>query len=161
MVFCGETTTALSDGASTTPVKVKTAIKIRGVDYAAGANYTPVAGDVFVYNKLEFAFNGTSWIELGDLNLSSDFGTLAFANSVSASYTPAGSVSGKFTYGTAITVSSSGSVTGTVSKPTISVATAGSTATAKVAPTAATTVLSSLTGGTAPSCTLPTLSTSV
>jgi len=99
LVFCGETTTEISEGATTSPVTIKTAVKIRGVDYAAGASYTPVAGDVFVYGKVEYAFNGTSWFALGDLNLSADFGALAFKDSAtgSATYTPAGSVTGSFT----------------------------------------------------------------
>ena len=85
LVICGETTTALTDGSTTTPVVVKNAVKIRGVDYAAGANYTPTAGDVFFYNSKEFVFDGTNWIEFGDIT---GLGDLAFSDQVSASYTP-------------------------------------------------------------------------
>ena len=93
LVICGETTTALTDGATTSPVKVKYAVKIRGVDYAAGANYTPTSGDVFFYNNKEFVFDGTNWIEFGDIT---GLGDLAFSDQVSASYTPQGTISAAF-----------------------------------------------------------------
>lgn len=99
LVICGETTTALADGSTTTPVVVKNAVKIRGVDYAAGASYIPTAGDVFFYNSKEFVFDGTNWIEFGDIT---GLGAMAFADQASASYTPAGSVSAAFS-GNALT----------------------------------------------------------
>ena len=93
LVVCGETTTALSNGATTNPVAVKYAVTIRGVEYAAGQNYNAVAGDVFFYNNKEFVFDGTNWIEFGDIT---GLGNLAFSDQTSASYTPSGTLSAKF-----------------------------------------------------------------
>lgn len=76
--FRGETTTALTDGATTNPITIN------------GNSYTAVSGDLVLYDEKEFLFDGTKWIEMGDLSL---LGTLAYKNSASGSYTPAGSVS--------------------------------------------------------------------
>ena len=69
-----------------------------------GESYTAVANDAVFYSKKEFVFDGTMWHEFGDM---SGLGDLAAKDSASGSYTPAGSVS----------------------TPTISVDTAGSTTT--------------------------------
>ena len=90
--FRGETTTALTDGATTNPITIN------------GESYTAVSGDLVLYDEKEFLFDGTKWIEMGDLSL---LGTLAYKDSASGSFTPAGSVSA----------------------PNISVATAGGTTT--------------------------------
>ena len=90
--FRGETTTALTDGATTNPITIN------------GSSYTAVSGDLVLYDEKEFLFDGTKWIEMGDLSL---LGTLAYKDSASGSFTPAGSVSA----------------------PNISVATAGGTTT--------------------------------
>ena len=92
LVFIGETTTALTDGATTNPITIN------------GASVTAVAGNLVLYGDKEFLFDGTKWIEMGDLSL---LGALSYKNSASGSFTPSGSVSA----------------------PTISVATAGSTTT--------------------------------
>lgn len=76
--WIGITTTALTDGATTNP------IVINGVDITANA------GDITSYNNKEFIFNGSAWQEFGDL---SDLGALAYKDSASGSFTPAGSVS--------------------------------------------------------------------
>lgn len=77
LVVCGETTTSLADGSTVNPVKVKYNVTIRGVDYSAGSDYTAVAGDTFFYNSKEFVFDGTNWIEFGDIT---GLGNLAFAD---------------------------------------------------------------------------------
>ena len=67
-----------------------------------GESYTAVNQDAVFYNKKEFVFDGTMWHEFGDM---SGLGDLALKDSASGSFTPAG----------------------TVSAPTISVDSAGST----------------------------------
>ena len=53
--FAGETTSDLSDGSITNPITV------------GGENYTAHAGDIVVHGNREYIFDGTKWIELGDL----------------------------------------------------------------------------------------------
>ena len=112
----GTTTTALTDEATTNPIQLD------------GSSYTAVANDAVFYNKKEFIFDGTKWHEFGDM---SGLGALATKDSVSASYTP----------------------TGSVATPTITLDNAGSTTNIKN-PTAATVVTSvsaAAPGTTAPS----------
>lgn len=78
VTFMGQTTTALTDGATTTTITINS------------ASVTAVKGYLVVYNNKEFVFDGTKWIEMGDLSL---IGDLGWKDSASASYTPAGSVS--------------------------------------------------------------------
>ncbi len=75
----GATTTPLTDGTST-----PTTIKIAGQDYEVQT------GDLVYYSNKEFLWNGTIWVELGDLT---SLGDLAYKDSASATYTPAGTVS--------------------------------------------------------------------
>jgi len=89
--FLGETTTALTDGATTNPITVN------------GESVTAVAGNLVLYGDKEFLFDGTKWIEMGDLSL---LGALAYKNSASGSFTPSGSVSAP-----SISVASAGSTT--------------------------------------------------
>lgn len=141
VTFMGETSTALTDGATTTSIVINS------------KTVTAVKGYLVVYNSKEFVFDGEKWIEMGDL---SAFKALAYKDSASASYKPAGTVSkptftgtattstGKFTPAgsvglttsnktAAVSKASSGDATytpeGTVAAPTISVKTAGSTTT--------------------------------
>jgi len=140
--FLGVTTTALSDGATTNPIKIN------------NKDVTAKKGNIATYGSAEFIFNGTAWQAFGDL---SGLGTLAYKNSASGSTTVAVpktytttvtpqakdvSVSGTTTGSVSVTKSNvtvskaaSGTATytpaGTVSAPTISVKTAGSTATIK------------------------------
>lgn len=125
--FLGVTTTALTDGATTNPITI------------GGASVTAKKGDIATYGSAEFIFNGTAWQAFGDL---SGLGALAYKDSASASYTPAGSVSQPTFTGTAkylgvsvgtASKSMTGNFTpaGTVDAPTISVKTAGSTTTVK------------------------------
>ena len=87
VVFCGSTTTELVDKAKPETIKIASATTIRGVDYAAGADYNPVLGDAFIYGNSEFIYDGTQFILLGDL---SGLRALAYVKNVSADYTPSG-----------------------------------------------------------------------
>lgn len=75
--WIGVTTTPLTDGSTTNPITIN------------GIAVTAVNGDVAGYNNDEFVFSGTVW-QKSDLSF---LGTLAYKNSVSASYIPQGSVS--------------------------------------------------------------------
>ena len=127
MDFLGVTTTTLTDGATTNPIKID------------NKDVTATKGDVVLLDgsNKEFVFNGSAWAEFGDMTA---LGTLAYKNSASGNFTPAGGVSqptfsgtpvrlvtgnisvpnrASFT-GTAATVSVSGTPAGTVSKPSFS-----------------------------------------
>lgn len=139
--YLGVTTTALTDGATTNPIKIN------------DKDVTAQAGNIVLYGNQEFIFDGTHWNQFGDL---SALGALAYKNTASGSYTPAGTVSqpsftgdtmnstGSFTPAGSVTLTngnktaavspaSSGTATytpaGDVSAPTISVKTAGTTTT--------------------------------
>lgn len=139
--YLGVTTTALTDGATTNPIQIN------------GQSVTAQTGNIVLYGNSEFIFDGTHWNQFGDL---SALGALAYKNTASGSYTPAGTVSqptftgdtmnstGSFTPAGSVSLTngnktatvapaSSGTVTytpaGTVKAPTISVKTAGSTTT--------------------------------
>jgi hypothetical protein len=77
--YLGVTTDALTDGSTTNPINI-----IGETDPV-----TAVTGNIVNYGSKEFIFNGTAWAEFGDL---SGLGTLAFQNSASGSYTPAGTM---------------------------------------------------------------------
>lgn len=161
--FLGVTTTALTDGSTTNPVTIN------------GDTVTVDTGGIVTYGSQEFIFNGTAWQAFGDL---SALGALAYKDDAEGSYTPAGIVSqptfsgseltstGKFTpegeisfsntNKTATVSTTTGTATytpgGSVSAPTISVATAGATTTVKnpTSQTVAKTVASAAPGATAP-----------
>lgn len=116
----GSTTTPLTDEATTNPITIN------------GNSYTAVNQDAVFYDKKEFVFDGTKWHEFGDM---SGLGDLAYEDSASGTYTPAG----------------------TVSTPTITVT--PTTTTKYVAGSA--TGGGSVTAGSAASCTLPVMTTSV
>ena len=80
--YMGVTSTALSDGSTTNPVKIN------------GEDITANTGAICTYQSKEFIWNGTAWQEFGDL---SALGDLAYADTASASYTPQGTISGSFT----------------------------------------------------------------
>lgn len=92
LTFLGETTTELEDGSTTNPITIN------------GQSVTATAGAIVIYGNKEFLFDGTEWVEMGDLSL---LGALAYKSSASGSFTPSGSVSA----------------------PTIGISTAGSTTT--------------------------------
>lgn len=79
MHYLGETTTALTDGATTNPIVI------------GGNNVTAVAGDIATKSGAEFIFDGTAWHLFGDL---SSLGALAYKATASGSYTPEGACSG-------------------------------------------------------------------
>ena len=54
------------------------------------SSYTAKKGNLVVYDHKEFLFDGAKWAELGDLT---GLGSLAYKNSATGSYTPAGTVS--------------------------------------------------------------------
>ena len=54
--FLGTTTTALTDEATTNPITV------------GGNSVTATNGNMVIYGKKEFVFNGTKWLEFGDLS---------------------------------------------------------------------------------------------
>ena len=110
--FIGETTTALSDGDTTNPITIN------------GESVTAVSGNLVLYGEKEFLFDGTRWIEMGDLSL---LGALAYKNSASGSYTPTGNVSQPTFSGDALTSTGTFTPSGSVTAPAINVDTAGST----------------------------------
>lgn len=80
MHYVGTTTTTLTDGASTTPIKI------------SNRDYSPISGDVVIYNSLEFIYSSidNKWHEFGSTG---SLKALAFKNQASGSYTPAGTIS--------------------------------------------------------------------
>lgn len=108
----GTTTTAITDQA-TTP----TTISVNNTDTAV------IRGNLVIYNKKEFLWDGTKWQELGDLGA---FKALAYKDTASATYTPAGTVSKPTFTGSSSTVTITAADNtngnyqpkGTVSKPT-------------------------------------------
>ena len=77
LYWIGVTTTALSEGATTNPISI------------GGQDVTAKLGGLASYNGMEYAWNGSAWQGMGPNNL----GALAYKNSASGDYTPAGSVS--------------------------------------------------------------------
>ena len=153
LTFLGTTTTALTDGATTSPITI------------GDSSVTPKAGNVVIYGNSEFVWSDveSKWREFGSTG---SLKALAFKDSASGSYTPAGTVSQPTFTGTKATISSSftpaGSVAiskgtgtanytpeGTVSKPTVTV----EMNTASVKPFGS--------AGTLPSCTLPSMGATV
>lgn len=132
--FLGVTSTEISDGSSTTSITI------------GGESVTVANGDIVVYGNKEFIYatSDLKWHELGDVT---NLGAMALADTASASYTPAGTVSQPTFSGTAVSYTPAG----TVSKPDVD-----------VTPTAINISefdnAGSVTAGSAAACTLPTLS---
>lgn len=83
--YLGVTTSEIDDGSTTNPITI------------GGESVTAVAGDVVTRSSdsKEFIYSSTGiWQNFGSL---SGLGALAFKDSASATYTPAGSVSSSFT----------------------------------------------------------------
>lgn len=96
--YLGVTTTELVDNVTTSP-----SITV------AGKTVTASAGGIATYGSKEFIYSGTVWQEFGDL---SALGSLAYKNSASGSYTPAGTVTVGTTSGKkAVSKASSGTTT--------------------------------------------------
>jgi len=168
--YLGVTTTALTDGSTTNPIKINT------------ESVTAVVGSIVNYGSAEFIYNGSAWQEFGDL---SALGKLAYKDTASGSVTAAGSVSQPTFTGSAVAFKPAGTVTvasytpaGTVSAPTftgseasytpkgsVTVASytpAGTVSAPTITTTPTTSSMYSITGvGTLPSCTLPALACTV
>lgn len=113
VTFMGETTTELTDGSTASSIVIN------------GSTITAVKGYLVVHSGKEFVFDGTKWIEMGDLSL---IGDLGWKDSATGTYTPAGTVTqptftgdettftGKFTPDGSVSLnSSSGASAGAVS----------------------------------------------
>jgi hypothetical protein len=116
ITFVGVTTTAISDGSTTSSITVN------------NATHAATKGDLVFYGDKEFVWDGTKWIEFGDLGT---LGALAYKNSASGSYTPAGSVSKPTFTGDSMTSTGSFTPAGSVTVSTNS--TANKTATVSAA----------------------------
>lgn len=101
LTYLGTTTTALTDGSTTSPITI------------GDKSVTPKAGDVVAYGNSEFVWSAaeSKWREFGSTG---SLKALAFKDSASASYTPAGTVSQPTFTGTKTTISSSFTPAGTV-----------------------------------------------
>lgn len=97
--WIGVTTTPLTDGATTNPIIIN------------GESVTAKTGNQTSYGSKEFIFNGTFWQEYGDLSL---LGELAYKDTASTTYAPAGNVSQPTFTGTEGNVSVSGTPSGSV-----------------------------------------------
>lgn len=73
----------IEDGSTKNPVTIKGS-------GSTTKSVTAVAGDIVTQGADEFVFDGTAWHEFGDL---SELGDMAYVDTASASYTPAGTVS--------------------------------------------------------------------
>lgn len=78
MHYIGITTTGLTNGSTTNPIKIN------------NADVTAKSGDVAIYGELEFVWNGTKWDEFGSTG---SLKALAFKDSASGSITPTGTIS--------------------------------------------------------------------
>ena len=121
--FLGVTTTAISEGSTTNPIMID------------GTSTTAKIGNIVTYGSKEFVFNyENKWQEFGDL---SGLGALAFKDSASGSYKPAGTVSQPTFTGSESTVTVTATdntngnyqPAGTVSKPSFTGASMTSTGT--------------------------------
>lgn len=74
--WLGVTTTELTDGSTTNPITI------------GGESVTASTGGMAQYSGEEFVWNGSAWQSIGKNN----FGSLAFKNNATGSYTPSGSV---------------------------------------------------------------------
>ena len=126
IILRGETSTALTDGATTNPVQI------------GGQSFTAHANDAVFYGQREFVFDGTHWHEFGDM---SGLGGLAMKNTAAGTFTPSGTIAVNAAGGSGTSYTPTGSIAvnaasgsgtsytpeGSVSAPAISVKTAGAT----------------------------------
>lgn len=98
--WVGVTTTAISDGSTTSTIVID------------GASHNAEIGDIASYNNMEFIWNGTVWQEFGSTG---SLKTLAFKDSVAVKTTIPKTFTSSFS-GTQGTVSVSGTTTGSVSE---------------------------------------------
>ena len=136
MHYAGVTTTALVDGASTSPITI------------GGNNVAAISGMVVMYGDKEFIYSDTDgkWHEFGDWG---DLGALAMKDSASGNYTPAGSVSQPTFSGTQATISTNitgaGNVAISTGSGTANYTPAGSVSTPTITVTPSTTSFNSIT----------------
>ena len=99
--YLGVTTTAITDGATTSPITI------------GDKSITPKAGDIVAYGSSEFVWSDTEskWREFGSTG---SLKALAFKDSASAAYTPAGTISQPTFTGTKATISANYTPAGTV-----------------------------------------------
>lgn len=99
--YLGVTTTAITDGATTSPITI------------GDKSVTPKAGDIVAYGSSEFVWSDTEskWREFGSTG---SLKALAFKDSASAAYTPAGTISQPTFTGTKATISANYTPAGTV-----------------------------------------------
>lgn len=98
--YIGVTTTPITDGSDTSPIVI------------GGNTVTPKTGDLVFYGDKEFIWDGSKWNEFGDLG---SLKALAFKDSASGNFTPAGTVSQPTFTGTSGSVSVTGTPSGSVS----------------------------------------------
>lgn len=105
MVPLGNTTTALSDGSTTNPITI------------GGQSVTAKNGNMAFYGDDEFVWSGTEgcWRRFGPAGT---FRALAYKDSASGNYTPAGAVTQPEFHGTKATISAKTTPSGEVSQPT-------------------------------------------
>lgn len=110
MNYKGVTTTKLVDGSTETTIVIN------------NSNYTPINGDIVIYEDKEFIFatvgSTSTWHEFGSTG---SLKALAFKDNASAEYTPAGSVSQPSFTGTAATIKVNGSASIPAPTPTASI----------------------------------------
>lgn len=83
--FLGVTGTEIEDGDTTSPIMI------------GGEEVYPEPGNIVLYGSKEFIWNGTAWAEFGDLSaITNMLGELAYVDTASTDYTPAGTISGEF-----------------------------------------------------------------
>ena len=131
--FIGKTTTVLTDGSTTNPIIVN------------GKSVTAKNGDIALYDKQEFIFDGTEWNAFGD---TSGLGDLAYKDTATGSFTPAGSVAVTETTDTVTGMASAGTLpTWTYNAETMNLTyTAGTLPTADTAKSVVTGATAAFTG---------------
>lgn len=97
----------ISDGDTTNPVTIKNGASTKSV--------TATAGDIVFQGTNEFIWDGTAWRAFGE---ATGLKAFAFADTGSASYTPAGSVAQPTFTGTKVQLSGTTTAAGTVDQPT-------------------------------------------
>ena len=104
--YVDSTTTPITDGASTSPIKVPGP---NGTE----VDYTPQGGDVVVYGDAEFIWSSSSdtWREFGSTG---SMKALAFKDSATGTFTPAGTVTQPTFTGTAGNINLTGTPAGTI-----------------------------------------------
>lgn len=101
VMYRGVTTTALTDGASTNPITIN------------GESYTAVNGDLVLSSNKEFLFSTSDnkWHEFGDIT---GLKALAYKDTASTTYKPAGTVSQPTFTGTAMSATGNFTPSGTI-----------------------------------------------